>query len=164
MTNFRVTGFEMAHWSDAADLFLAPECCYGTLQLPYQSRDEVKRKLENPPPNMHRLLALLPDGSRAVGLLALRRYEGRRAHSANIGMKVHPDFHGQGAGSALMQSAIELADRWLDLDRLQLTVFVDNERAIRLYEKFDFEREGTLRKYAYRDGEYVDTLAMARLR
>ena len=164
MTNFQVRGFEMAHWSDAADLFLAPECCHGTLQLPYQSRDEVKRKLENPPPNMHRLLALLPDASRAVGLLALRRHEGRRAHVGDIGMFVHPDFHGQGVGSALMQSAVELADRWLDLKRIELTVFVDNERAVRLYEKFDFVREGVLRGYAYRDGEYVDTLAMARLR
>jgi len=43
-------------------------------------------------------------------------------------------------------------------------VYVDNEPAIRLYKKFDFEVEGTLRGYAFRDGQYVDSLFIARLR
>ncbi len=164
MTDFHVRGFDLAHSSDATELFLAPDCYWGTLQLPYQSRDEVQHRLENPPAGMHRLAAMLPDGSRLVGLLALRRGTGRRNHTADLGMFVHPDFHGQGAGTALMHGAVDLADRWLDLKRLELTVFVDNTRAVRLYEKFNFEVEGTLRKYAYRDGDYVDCLAMARLR
>jgi putative acetyltransferase len=43
-------------------------------------------------------------------------------------------------------------------------VYTDNEPAVRLYKKFGFEIEGTLKKYAYRDGEYVDVYAMARFR
>jgi len=45
-----------------------------------------------------------------------------------------------------------------------LTVYVDNEPAIRLYQKFGFEVEGTRRKDVFRDGQYVDSYAMARLR
>jgi L-phenylalanine/L-methionine N-acetyltransferase len=45
-----------------------------------------------------------------------------------------------------------------------LEVFVDNEPAIRLYKKFGFVIEGTLVAYAYRDGQYIDTYTMARLR
>ena len=37
-------------------------------------------------------------------------------------------------------------------------------RAIALYERIGFEREGMMRAYAWRDGEYVDSIAMARLR
>jgi putative acetyltransferase len=33
-----------------------------------------------------------------------------------------------------------------------------------LYRKFGFVEEGLLHAYAYRDGAYVDALAMARLR
>jgi L-phenylalanine/L-methionine N-acetyltransferase len=40
---------------------------------------------------------------------------------------------------------------------------VDNEPAIRLYQRFGFQVEGTLRRHAFRDGKYVDALFMARL-
>ena len=33
-----------------------------------------------------------------------------------------------------------------------------------LYERFGFEREGVMRGYAWRDGEHVDAISMARLR
>jgi putative acetyltransferase len=42
--------------------------------------------------------------------------------------------------------------------------FVDNERAIRLYERYGFQREGTHRAYAMRASAYADAVAMARLR
>jgi len=59
---------------------------------------------------------------------------------------------------------IDLADRWLNLKRLELQVWSDNHRAIALYERFGFEREGLLRADAFRDGAYDDTVAMSRLR
>jgi len=52
----------------------------------------------------------------------------------------------------------------LNLTRLDLRVYVDNEPAIALYNKFGFEIEGTHRLFAYRNGEYVDAHVMARLR
>jgi len=58
----------------------------------------------------------------------------------------------------------EPADGWLNVFRLEPTVFADNERAIAPYRKFGFEAGGTHRAYALRDGRFVDTLAMARLR
>ncbi|NNM31356.1 MAG: GNAT family N-acetyltransferase, partial [Akkermansiaceae bacterium] len=70
---------------------------------------------------------------------------------------------GQGAGNALMAAAIDLADNWLRIVRLELTVFTDNEPAIALYRKWGFEIEGTHRKYGLRAGELVDTHAMARV-
>ena len=79
-------------------------------------------------------------------------------------MSVHDDFHGRGIGSAVMAALIDVADNWLNLRRLELTVYVDNEPALRLYRKFDFEIEGTRRGDVFRDGRFVDSFAMARWR
>jgi putative acetyltransferase len=57
----------------------------------------------------------------------------------------------------------DYADRWAGVLRIELTVYTDNEVALRLYRNFGFEIEGTMRAYALRDGEFVDTYAMARL-
>jgi putative acetyltransferase len=59
---------------------------------------------------------------------------------------------------------VHLSDDWLNLKRLELTVYVDNEPAIRLYRKFGFEMEGTRRADTFRDGKYVDSYVMARLK
>ena len=64
---------------------------------------------------------------------------------------------------ALLRAALDLADNWLNLSRIELTVYVDNDRAIRLYERTGFQVEGRHARYAFRDGVMVDTLAMARL-
>ena len=146
-----------------AELWQQPEVIWGTRQLPYQSLDDLRKRLENPPERFHRLVAVAGD-DRVIGLLGLHVGHGRVAHVGHIGMMVHPGFHNQGVGSALMSAAIDLADNWLDLTRLDLEVYIDNTAAIHLYEKHSFEIEGTLRRYAFRDGEYVDSYVMARVR
>ena len=88
----------------------------------------------------------------------------RRRHVGQIGMAVRDDWQGKGVGSALMAAAIDLADNWLNLSRLELEVYTDNQPAIALYKKFGFVNEGTLIRFGYRDGRYVDVHAMARLR
>jgi putative acetyltransferase len=81
-----------------------------------------------------------------------------------IGMGVHDAWQGKGVGTALMKAAIDLADNWLNLHRLELEVYVDNEAAIQLYRRFGFTVEGTLVDWSFRDGEYVDAYAMGRIR
>ncbi len=61
-----------------------------------------------------------------------------------------------------MTSLLDLADHWLNLLRIELLVYGDNESAIALYQKYGFTMEGTLRKLAFRAGTYVDGLLMAR--
>jgi L-phenylalanine/L-methionine N-acetyltransferase len=63
-----------------------------------------------------------------------------------------------------MAALIDAADRWLGLVRVELEVYPDNERAVRLYEQFGFQVEGRKRLNAWRDGCYVDSLVMGRLR
>jgi putative acetyltransferase len=117
--------------------------------------------MENPPEDRTAIVAVL-DGS-IVGSADIWPGKGRRRHLGSVGMCVHDDFHRRGIGSALMAALIDVADSWLDLKRLELTVYVDNAPAIALYRKFGFEVEGTRRGDAFRDGKYVDSHEMARL-
>ena len=100
-----------------------------------------------------------------VGSSTLRLGRSPRVqHVANCGLGVHADYWNQGVGSALMSAILDLADNWLNLTRVELEVYVDNAAAIHLYEKLGFAIEGTMRKYAFRDGEFVDAHVMARVR
>lgn len=46
----------------------------------------------------------------------------------------------------------------------ELTVYIDNPGALALYRKSGFEVEGTLRRYAFRDGQFIDAYMMSRLK
>jgi len=128
-----------------------------------QSAEAVKQKIENPPEGLVRLVAEI-DG-RVIGAASLQPSGSpRRRHAAGLGMMVYPDYWNQGVGTALLQAVVDLADNWLNISRLEMTVFIDNAAAIHLYEKAGFRIEGTHRAFAFRDGEYVDTHFMARVR
>jgi putative acetyltransferase len=145
-------------------LFDAPRAMWGTLQIPYTSAEQRRKRLAEIDDSAHPLVAVV-DGE-VVGQLTLHAMSRspRRRHAAGLGMAVRDDWHGRGVGTALMAACIDLADNWLNLRRVELEVFVDNEPALRLYKKFGFGIEGRLVDYAYRDGEYVDAYVMARLR
>jgi putative acetyltransferase len=134
----------------------------GTLRLPYQSVEEVRRFVEQPRGESVSLVAVMD--ATVVGDIGLIRANGRRAHSATIGMGVHDAYQRRGIGRALLGEIVAIADDWLNLRRLELTVFCDNDAAIGLYQSFGFETEGVHRDYAFRAGAYVDAYAMARLR
>lgn len=133
-----------------------------TLQLPFQPLEVWRKRLTHNDDTHHALVATV--AGEVVGNLGLTRFtRPRRAHVGEIGMGVRDDWQGKGVGSALLQAALDLADNWLGLRRIELHVHADNERAIALYRKFGFEAEGTHRAYAIRNGVYVDSLSMARL-
>ncbi|MDL2408922.1 GNAT family N-acetyltransferase [Rhizobium calliandrae] len=134
----------------------------GTLRLPFQSVEETRQWLDKPASEQLSLVAVL--NGQVVGNAGMRRHSGRQIHAGHLGMGVHDDFTGRGIGSALLAALIDTADNWLAIKRLELTVYVDNEPAIRLYEKFGFETEGRLKAFAFRNGEYVDAFTMARVR
>lgn len=154
---------EPADYEAVQRIHSQPRAVWGTLQLPFPSAEIWRKRLAEQDESRFGLSACVDDT--VVGTLGLHvPRPARRRHAGEIGMAVHDDWHGQGVGYALLRAAIELADRWLDLKRLELTVYTDNAPAIGLYRKFGFEVEGTLRRYSFRDGEHVDAYVMARLR
>lgn len=71
---------------------------------------------------------------------------------------------GKGYGTEAMQLVLKFAFDELNLHRVQLTVFAYNERAIALYEKLGFVREGAFREHIRRDGRAYDMLLYGLLR
>jgi len=133
----------------------------GTLQLPLPSAEMWRRRLAEPPEGTFSLVACVDD--EVIGEISLHTSSTRwrMRHVASIGMAVRDDR--QGVGTALMRAVLDLADNWLNLSRIELRVYTDNAPAIALYEKFGFEIEGTHRRLAFRNGEYVDGYSMARI-
>lgn len=68
-------------------------------------------------------------------------------------------WQGSGAGSELMQWALDEAHR-RGADEMYLSVFVDNHRARRFYERYGFERVG---RYDFMVGTHADEDIVMRL-
>ena len=163
MAAIQVRAAEPGDVEALAEISNCPGVIAGTLQLPFRSIEERRERLAQRSPDVHRLVAKV-DGQ-VVGSLGLHvEASPRRRHCGSIGMAVHDEFKGRGVGSALMAAMIDLADNWLGLRRIELTVYVDNAPAIHLYDRFGFAVEGTARAFALRRGAYVDAHTMARLR
>ncbi|WP_299593547.1 GNAT family N-acetyltransferase [uncultured Tateyamaria sp.] len=120
------------------------------MRLPYQSVSTTRERMWRGGTELVGLVAVRDD--EIVGMATLRRFERRRLHVGAIGMGVHDAHVGQGIGTALLSALLDVADDWWALQRVELTVNVNNSRAIHLYERMGFEREGLLRDYGLRGG------------
>jgi len=138
------------------------------LGLPSESLRSNEDFLRQADANAHYFVAITTDDTgveQVIGMAGLNVCANpRQRHSGAIGMMVHTDYQGQGIGRKLLETMLEVADNWLMLVRLELQVFVGNERAIRLYEACGFITEGLNRKSAIRHGAYADMLMMARIK
>ncbi|WP_028023415.1 GNAT family N-acetyltransferase [Enterovibrio calviensis] len=142
-------------------LYACPKAQAGTLQMPLPSLAMWEKRLSNLPDDVYCLVA--EEEGKIVGQLGFEaNHRARRRHVGEFGMAVHDDHTGQGVASKLLSTMIDLADNWLNLRRIELTVYSDNEAAIALYKNFGFQQEGRAVDYAFRNGEYVDALYMAR--
>jgi putative acetyltransferase len=154
--------------SDAAAMarqMAHPEVYSMLMQLPLPTEAMWRARLErfDAPDAQDLLFVAELDGQLAGSAGIHPAPQLRRRHCAHFGISVAPEAQRRGVGSARLQAVCEHGDRGAQILRLELTVFADNDAAIRLYERFGFRREGLHRAYALRDGQYVDTLAMARL-
>jgi RimJ/RimL family protein N-acetyltransferase len=69
--------------------------------------------------------------------------------------------YGQGYGSEALRLVLEYAFRGRHLHRVGLDVYDFNPRAIHVYEKVGFRREGVQRDALFYDGEFHDSILMS---
>jgi len=155
---------EPGDYKAVREVHATPKSLAGTLQLPFPSEEMWKQRLNEMDEQSYALVACADVELVAMAGLSLFTKSPRRRHVGYVGIAVHDKWHSKGIGSALMKALIDVADNWLNLSRLELDVFVDNEPALRLYKKLGFVIEGTQKKHAFRDGEFVDSYRMARVR
>lgn len=144
-------------------LSINPLVAQTTMRLPSSEFETLRQRYTEPRQGVYTYLAV--HDQRVVGWVNLGQdMKPRQAHSAGLGLGVHPDYWGIGVGTRLMHTILDLADNWLNLRRVELDVNVDNPAAVRLYRKLGFEIEGTRRMHAYGNGRWADSHFMARLR
>jgi RimJ/RimL family protein N-acetyltransferase len=101
------------------------------------------------------------DNGALVGRLSVARDpHSASRHVADLGLMVAAGYRRRGIGRALLEQAVDWA-RDAGVRKLELHVFPWNEPALRLYERFGFEREGLRKEHYRRAGEYVDVVLMA---
>jgi RimJ/RimL family protein N-acetyltransferase len=86
----------------------------------------------------------------------------RLRHAGEVGISVLQAYAGQGLGKALMEYLIAWAEQSGVVRKINLKVRVDNEPAIRLYERLGWVREGRTTRDTLIDGEFNDCLLMGR--
>jgi ribosomal protein S18 acetylase RimI-like enzyme len=106
------------------------------------------------------IVALAED--RVVGSLEISR-DGAAAsrHVAVVGMVIAPEWRDRGVGSALLAEAFRWA-RWAGVEKISLSVYPHNDRALKLYERFGFVREGRLTGHSKKSYGYDDEIVMGR--
>jgi len=105
----------------------------------------------------------LDDAGEVVGWCDVVRLDQESfRHGWRLGMGVLPAVRGRGVGRRLAEAAIAAAKEQ-GAERIELEVFASNTRAVALYERLGFVREGVKRRARKLDGAYDDIVQMALL-
>jgi putative acetyltransferase len=101
LADLTIRAREPGDYEQIAALMNLPNVRWGTLQLPFTSKEQWRKKSESPPDEMTCIVAEI--GGRLVGIAAVTKDKGRRCHVGDIGLSVHDDFCRRGeAGLELM--------------------------------------------------------------
>jgi L-phenylalanine/L-methionine N-acetyltransferase len=100
-----------------------------------------------------------------VGMFKLAPLKHRTLHIAYLGgVGIDPKYAGKGLGTQMMQEIIDFG-KTLGLLRIELSTATINDKAIHLYEKVGYQKEGVLRKYTHLKSEdrFLDEVLMSYL-
>src|SRR6266699_3065603 len=133
-----------------------------TMALPSLRLEQRMKSLKELGENDHYMVA--ERAAQVIGVAGLTVGTGRVRHSGSLFVYVARQHQGQGIGTRLVQTLLDLADQWLLLRRVELTVLTENEGAKYLYERFGFVVEGCRKLSVISQGELKDEWLMARYR
>ena len=134
-----------------------------TAPIPWdQTEAELNRFLSGDAGGYNMAVAEKESG-RYLGQVALFMID-NQSRKAELAIVLAPDSLEKGYGSEALRLLLSFGFDQANLNRIWLTVNEHNHRAIHVYEKAGFVREGVYRQDRYIDGHYEDTLVMAILR
>lgn len=86
-------------------------------------------------------------------------------HRCDLGIAIgDKDYWGRGYGREALGLLVDYAFTHWNMQRVGLQVMATNDRAIRAYRAVGFVEEGRLRRHAWSNGNYVDSVCMSILR
>ncbi len=99
-----------------------------------------------------------------IGGCGVNRMDGKN-RVAMVGIYIGDrDYLGKGYGTDAMKVLLEFLFEEYNVNKVKLTVFGFNKRAIKSYEKCGFKTEALLRESVFRYGKYHDMISMAILK
>jgi len=106
----------------------------------------------------------LKDTDVLIGITGLHQMDFKNRHAV-FGIFIGEKSEwGKGYGTEVTALVTDYAFATLNLNRVGLQVYEDNERGIKAYESVGFKQEGVLRQMMYREGRYWNVLIMSILR
>lgn len=130
-------------------------------RVPYgveQARDFVTRP--DAPPERRWAVECIEDGA-LIGATGLHGIDHLNRHAVWGIWIGPPEIWGRGYGTETCMLATDYAFRHLGLEKVMLTVYLDNPRARRTYEKAGYRSEGVLRRHIWLNGALRDLENMA---
>lgn len=132
---------------------------YGSEGLPYTRDEELSIILKYQQSDKD-ILLLIESDDQLIGMGNVTTIDPHRQnHVAEIGISIIEEYWGYGIGSMLLDALIEFAKQ-VGLRVLTLEVVTENQRAVRLYEKFGFKTVGKLTGRLKSNFTYYDTAIM----
>ena len=126
----------------------------------YRSNKRIAKSLEEG----SKTILVAEKEAALVGFVAATRGSFlKRRHIFSLGVGVIKAEWGKGIGKGLMQQIESISLMMEGIRRLELEVFETNTRAIQLYEKMGYEREGVKRGAVCLAGVYSDSIMMSKL-
>jgi len=129
---------------------------FGSEGLPISEETE-KSYLEKLAVSTTSVMYVAKKDGKIVGNASFNGMPGERIkHRGEVAVSVLKCEWGQGIGSMLLEAIIDFAKNVARAEIISLEVRSDNERAIKLYKKYGFEKIGCFKGFFKIDGEYVD--------
>jgi RimJ/RimL family protein N-acetyltransferase len=102
--------------------------------------------------------------SRIMGYVGLTKLDAVH-RSGEIGIRIGSEAdRGKGYGKGAVRLVMNYAWNHLNLNRVYLSVFASNRRALNAYKTAGFQEEGRQRQAAFINGSWMDVVLMAALR
>ena len=154
----------LARWSRDSEYLRLLDSDPATPRSTRQSKEGITEWMEHDRPNSFGFVIRTLADDRLVGFVGLGGIDWNNGNGwVGIGIGAREDW-GKGYGTDAMRIMLRFAFSELNLHRVSLSVFADNPRAIRSYEKAGFQVEGRARQVVNRDGRRGDEVFMGVLR
>lgn len=130
-----------------------------------QSREQVEKMFEELGKGEEEIgpFGIDVDGN-LIGTCGLHHID-RHSRTCAFGINItNRSYLGQGYGRDAVEVLLEYAFRHRNFRKVWLSVYADNDRAVRAYKALGFKEEGLQREHVWNEGRYKDWLLMGILR
>jgi len=92
------------------------------------------------------------------GIISLTPQGDRAENMAELGIWIHPDYHGNGHGTEASDMLTNYAFDQLNYHKVYARAYEGNRPSQKIWERLGFENEGSLRDHTYTKGEYKNVI------